>query len=222
VQAAVSRAGDLAFTDSLPGWPVRGLRAHLEAELGMPVALENDVNLAAVAERAAGTAEGVDGFVLLWIGDGLGLALDMGGSVYRGARGGAGEIGYLASSSAADAPDLTALFGGAAVRALESEHGADAPRHLASRIALGLGPVLAVLDPERIVLGGPVGAAGGETLARLVAEELARTTRWSPDVVTTRAREHPVLDGARASLRTGIRDRLLAEAARLTPAEGSP
>ncbi|MCU1543047.1 MAG: hypothetical protein JWM50_912 [Microbacteriaceae bacterium] len=223
VQAAVApRTDELAFTDTLPGWPAHGIRAHLEAELGLEVSLENDVNLAAVAERGAGTADDVEGFALLWLGDGLGLAIDIAGQVYRGSSGGAGEIGYLAAppvgpdSIGGETGDLTALFGAAEVDRLAREFGDSALHHLAPRIAAGLVPVLAVLDPERVVLGGPVGVRGGAILASLVADHLERTTRWSPDVVATRVPELAVLAGARELLLSGIRRRLFDEVSRIT------
>ena len=61
----------------------------------MPVEGENDVNLAAVAEREVGRAVGVDNFVLLWAEEGLGAAIVIDGRLHRGATGGAGEVGFL-------------------------------------------------------------------------------------------------------------------------------
>lgn len=222
VQAAVApRTDELAFTDTLPGWPTTGIRRHLERELGLHVTLDNDVNLAAVAERVAGTADDVEGFALLWLGEGLGLAIDIAGQVYRGARGGAGEIGYLAAppeyDNDADADDLTSLFGADAFARLKAEHGDGALEHLAPRIAVGLVPVLAVLDPERVVLGGPTGVEGGALLATLVAEHLERTTRWSPDVVASSVVDGAVLRGASELLLGEIRHRLFDEVFRITP-----
>src|SRR5205085_783786 len=64
----------------VPGWSRPGLVDELVARLGTTVHVDNDVNLAALAERAHGAAQGVDGFALLWLGDGgLGLAIDLGG-----------------------------------------------------------------------------------------------------------------------------------------------
>ncbi len=56
------------------------------------VILDNDVNLATIAER---TASGETDFVYLWLGSGLGAGVDIAGRVQRGATGSAGEIGYL-------------------------------------------------------------------------------------------------------------------------------
>jgi len=220
VQAAVAqRADELSFTDTLPGWPTTGIRAHLERELGVSVTLDNDANLAAVAERAAGSADAVDGFALLWMGEGLGLAIDVSGRIYRGAAGGSGEIGYLpvpeeGKALDPEAPTLTEFFGAAAWTRLRDTP--DAVAALAERVALGLVPVLAVLDPERIVLGGPTGREGGERLAALVGQRLAASTQWRPDVVATAVADHPVLRGAREVLIADVHSRLFEDVARIT------
>ncbi|HXW47040.1 MAG TPA: ROK family transcriptional regulator [Streptosporangiaceae bacterium] len=88
------RTGDPRLAVNLPAWH-EGVLQALRTDLGRPVTLENDVNLAAMAERAVGAAVGMDDFVLVWIGVGLGLATVLGGRVHRGVGGAAGEIGYL-------------------------------------------------------------------------------------------------------------------------------
>ncbi len=233
VQGSIDpRTDRLRFADTLPGWPAVGVRSRLEADLRIGVSIENDVNLAAVAERAGGAGAGTDGFVLLWLGEGLGLGIDVGGDVQRGASGGAGEIGYLPVPRAASAFDehaeeLQDLIGGipvarlagagdyaAALVALRRDPAlrASVVAQLAPRVALGLAPVLALLDPERIVLGGPTGAAGGPALAAAVAERVRRDTQWHPEVSATGIPTHPVLAGARvqltATLRATLFDRL--------------
>ena len=161
----------------------------------------------------------MDGFALLWMGEGLGLAIDVSGRIYRGAAGGSGEIGYLPvpeEGKALDpgAPTLTEFFGAAAWARLRGTP--DAVAALAERVALGLVPVLAVLDPERIVLGGPTGREGGERLAALVAQRLAASTQWRPDVVATAVADHPVLRGAREVLIADVHSRLFEDVARIT------
>jgi predicted NBD/HSP70 family sugar kinase len=247
VQAAISLDGDtLSFTDTLPGWPELGARRRIEDALGLDVLLDNDVNLAAVAERAAGAARDVASFALIWMGDGLGLAIDLGGSLHRGATGSAGEIGYLPVPRSAadldpDAEDLTDLLGGAAVMELRGVPAGDpgglagavrdlpdddrALSALADRVALGVVPVLAVLDPELVVLGGPTGLAGGERLAELVAQRLSGpvarritdSSRWRPAVHTSGIAGQPVLGGARRMLVGRIHDRLVADISTITP-----
>jgi len=225
VQAAISADGDaLSFTDTLPGWPELGARRRIEDALHLEVALDNDVNLAAIAERAVGAGQDVASFALLWLGDGLGLAVDLGGTLHRGAAGGAGEIGYLPVPRAAEglvagAEDLTDLLGGEAVAPLLANLDDDALNALADRVVLGVVPVLAVLDPELVVLGGPTGAAGGSRLAELVAERLSgiesrrleHSSRWRPAVRESGIAGPPVLGGARRMLVGRIHDRLVAD-----------
>jgi predicted NBD/HSP70 family sugar kinase len=88
------RTGDLRLVVNLPAWH-EGVHEALSSDLGRPVTIENDVNLAAMAERAVGAAQGAEDFVLVWIGVGLGLATVLGGRLHRGVGGAAGEIGYL-------------------------------------------------------------------------------------------------------------------------------
>src|SRR5260221_702879 len=85
---------ELLLTGNLPAWH-EGVLDALRSDLGRPVTIENDVNLAAMAERATGAAAGADDFVLVWIGIGLGLAIVLNGRMHRGVGGAAGEIGYL-------------------------------------------------------------------------------------------------------------------------------
>jgi len=82
-------------------------------------------------------------------------------------------------------------------------------RDLAGRIALGVVPVLAVLDPPLVVLAGPTGAAGGEELAEHVRAQVRRVSRWSPQVAATAVPDHPVIRGARELATADLRSRLL-------------
>ena len=88
------QTGDPQLAVNLPAWHEGALDA-LRDVLHKPVVIENDVNLAAMAEWAAGAAVGTDDFVLVWMGVGLGLATMLGGQLHRGTAGAAGEIGYL-------------------------------------------------------------------------------------------------------------------------------
>jgi predicted NBD/HSP70 family sugar kinase len=86
--------GEPRLAVNLPAWH-EGVLDALRSDLGRPVTIENDVNLAAMAERATGAAAGADDFVLVWIGIGIGLAIVLNGRLHRGVGGAAGEIGYL-------------------------------------------------------------------------------------------------------------------------------
>ncbi len=71
------------------------LKERVAALTGLPVALDNDGNAAAVAELARGAAQGANDVVLLTIGTGIGGGLILGGRPYRGSRGGAAELGHV-------------------------------------------------------------------------------------------------------------------------------
>ena len=124
------RTGDPRLAVNLPAWHEGALDA-LKSAWHKPVVIENDVNLAAMAERADGAAAGADDFVLVWLGVGLGLATILGGQLHRGTAGAAGEIGYLPVHGAPLHTDLRhpasggfqSLAGGSAVRELAAKYG---------------------------------------------------------------------------------------------------
>jgi predicted NBD/HSP70 family sugar kinase len=124
------RTGDVRLSVNMPQWH-EGVLGALRSDLRRPVTIENDVNLAAMAEHAVGAARGVDDFVLVWMGIGLGLATILGGRLHRGASGAAGEIGYLPVPGATLPEDLThpaaggfrSLAGAAEVQKLAAAHG---------------------------------------------------------------------------------------------------
>ena len=80
------------------GWHALALGARLQDRLGLPVLVDNDVNTLAVAERLYGRGRSIDHFITLTIGRGVGLGIIVGGELYRGARGGAGEFGHVRMS----------------------------------------------------------------------------------------------------------------------------
>lgn len=77
------------------GWRSLPLGTRLQERLGLPVLIDNDVNTLAVAERLYGRGRTVEHFVTVTIGRGVGLGIVVGGELYRGARGGAGEFGHV-------------------------------------------------------------------------------------------------------------------------------
>ena len=87
--------GAIHMADNIPGLDGVKLAKAVRSSLRVPVLLENDVNLAALGEHAAGAAQGRNTFVLLSIGTGLGLGIVVDGHLVRGARGAAGEVAYL-------------------------------------------------------------------------------------------------------------------------------
>ncbi|MFJ9249479.1 ROK family transcriptional regulator [Streptomyces sp. NPDC101776] len=87
--------GELRDTTGLPAWHRRLVAALHERLPDARIVVENETNLAALAEQRDGAAHDRDTFVLLWLGMGIGAAVVLDGVVRRGASGGAGEIGFL-------------------------------------------------------------------------------------------------------------------------------
>ncbi|MFD3525453.1 ROK family transcriptional regulator [Streptomyces sp. NPDC058653] len=121
--------GELRETSGVPAWH-RRLVAALQERLSATVLVENETNLAAVAEQRVGATRGQGTFVLLWLGLGVGAALVLDGKVRRGASGGAGEIGFLPVPGTSGLPSATgcdggfhSLAGSAAICELAESHG---------------------------------------------------------------------------------------------------
>ncbi|WP_190137374.1 ROK family transcriptional regulator [Streptomyces longispororuber] len=216
--------GRLRYAPHLPGWHSRTLRAELAEVLGTPVTIENDVNLAAIAEQYEGAAQDHDDFVLAWLDEGVGAAIVLGGTLLRGATGGAGEIGYMPVPGAPllRGPEGTpgsyrggfeSLVSGAVVR--ERAGGKELPDaladpavrdELAQHIATALAAVVAVVDPELVVLSGQVAKAGGEELRLRVTEELTGLALPCPLLRISELEGDPILTGALRTALTQARD----------------
>ncbi|MFJ4965484.1 N-acetylglucosamine repressor [Streptomyces sp. ADI96-02] len=125
--------GELRDSSALPAWH-RGLVRVLQQRLPATVLVENETNLAAVAEHRAGAARDRETFVLLWLGHGIGAAVMLDGKLRRGASGGAGEIGFLPVPGVRGLPSAVnceggfqSLAGSAAIGGLAVRHGLPLP-----------------------------------------------------------------------------------------------
>lgn len=85
-------------------WRDVELGPALEFKLRLPVRMDNDVNTLAVAERYFGAGRDAANFLLVTVGRGVGLGIVVGGEIYRGSHGGAGEFGHMTVDTSADAP----------------------------------------------------------------------------------------------------------------------
>ncbi len=85
----------MLFASNLPEWGRHGLVADLQAVFGPSLSVENDANLAALSERSFGWGSSASTFVYIMIGTGVGMGIIINGTLYRGAHGAAGEIGFL-------------------------------------------------------------------------------------------------------------------------------
>lgn len=218
---------DTAGFDLAPnlGSTEQGLAEELEAALGHPVLLENDVNVAAVGELHEGVGREADDFVFVAVGTGIGMGVVVGGSLVRGATGAAGEIGYLpVGADPFDAAhhrrgSLEERVAGHTLAeryerstgqrvttrdvfdrvAIGDPHAIDAVDDEARYLALALVSVNAVLDPDVFVLGGGIG-----TRPELLAPLRAWLGRLGCPVLDIRFSElghrAPVIGAARLAL----------------------
>jgi N-acetylglucosamine repressor len=77
------------------GWSNVPVAAPLADDLGLPVLVDNDVNTLTIAEQWFGRGHGVEHFLVITVGEGIGAGIVVNGKLYRGADGGAGELGHL-------------------------------------------------------------------------------------------------------------------------------
>ncbi len=215
-------------TPNIPGLEGRAFGRELGEQLGIDISLENDVNLAAVGERWAGVARGVDDFAFLSIGTGMGMGLVLGGELHRGNHGAAGEVDWALAGMAEDvdpsADGVAALAArlapaGAAGTSLTPPYDARAVfmaarggdtlartvvEEVARRIAAHIAPIAAVADPALVVLGGGLGT-NGDLLLTPVRRLLAAWMPYPPRVEISSLGEAAVLMGA---LAVGLRSAL--------------
>jgi predicted NBD/HSP70 family sugar kinase len=85
----------MALTGGLPDWDRPEALAGLRGAFGPSLAIENDVDAAALAERAQGHGQDFDDFAFVHVGTGIGMGLVLGGRLHRGAHGVAGEIAFM-------------------------------------------------------------------------------------------------------------------------------
>jgi glucokinase len=116
--------GIVIATSYLMGWRDVPFRTLLEAKLGVPAAVENDVNTAALAESKIGAGKGVRDFVFLAVGTGIGAGIVLNGRLFHGMGWSAGEIGYMLVPGTATTPvetgepgALERIVGGEGIRA---------------------------------------------------------------------------------------------------------
>ncbi|OEV02920.1 ROK family transcriptional regulator [Streptomyces oceani] len=163
--------GRLRYAQHLPGWHSPDLLEELATTLPMPFSCDNDVNLVAVAEHQLGVANDVDDFLLLWNEAGMGAALVIGGTLYRGWTGGAGEVGFLPVPGAPLVRDAARAGSGG----YQELAGAGAVLRLADELGVPRPPYARKMAVEHAAAGllseaargtGQVGDAGERLLQR--------------------------------------------------------
>ena len=206
----------LVHPPNLGGWRQVQLASMLEETVGCPVHLENDANLAALAEYQRGAGRGCRNLVYITWSTGVGGGLILDGQLYVGSRGLAGEIGHIVIDpegppcSCGQRGCLEALSGGASIerqtglsaqrlfeRAAEGDQDAVA---VFRRAASAMGRVLVTLthlfDPDVIAIGGGVATNSW----RMVQPILNDVLQGSPFIDPSR---RPALRRARLGQSTG-------------------
>jgi glucokinase len=85
----------VGMSPNIPGWKGANPKMHLESDLGLPVFVDNDVNVMALAESVFGAARGCSNVLAATVGTGIGGGILVDGKLYRGTVGGAGEFGHM-------------------------------------------------------------------------------------------------------------------------------
>lgn len=175
-------SGELRDSTGLPEWH-RSLVAALQERLPEArVIVENETNLAALAEQRDGVAADRDTFVLLWLGHGTGAAVVLDGALRRGASGGTGEIGFLPVPGTTGLPSAVdceggfhSLAGSAAIVELARSFGlliedASAPEPLAAGV---VGMAVALVAGNAEAADRDAQAASADRFLDTLADHLA-------------------------------------------------
>jgi predicted NBD/HSP70 family sugar kinase len=217
--------GALKMAGNLPGWEQPIVLTEFRRLFGRATVVENDVDAAALAERDHGHGSGVGTFAFVSVGTGVGLGLVIDGKLHRGAHGAAGEIAYLPLSNGdVDAAETkrrgtfeAAASASAVVRAakragmrgslsarrifLDAARGDPVAQAIvqeeAALIARALASIIAVVDPELIVLGGGLGRAPG--FAAEVGTALGALAPVVPEIRVSALGDDAVVDGCLAA-----------------------
>ena len=196
-------SGEVVYaTENLPEWTGANPAAFLGEVFGLPVAVENDANALAVAEKHFGAAKNASDFVCITLGTGVGGGAYIGGRLNRGRHffanalghipivpGGAlctcGKSGCLELYANASALMRYAASGNyeSCEALIDAANSGDstaqgAIRVLAGYLAIGCASLVNLLDPEMLILGGGL-AQNNPLLISALTEELAkRVTAW--------------------------------------------
>jgi predicted NBD/HSP70 family sugar kinase len=219
------RRDAMALTGGMPGWNRPAALAGLRNAFGPGLAVENDVDAEALAERAHGHGQDTDSFAFVHVGSGIGMGLVIDGKLHRGAHGVAGEIAFLplADDQEVDRGEarrrgvLEAVAAASAVvrqarragmrgpvsarRVFEASARGDTRASAvvaeeARLVASAICCVVAVADPQLIVLGGGIGQAPG--FAEAVTRSLGAVAPVLPEVKVSALGTDAVVDGCLA------------------------
>jgi glucokinase len=182
-------AGVVKLSHHVPGWENTPLAAQLAAEFGVPAAVANDANAAALGEWKFGAGQGAKSLLYVTVSTGIGGGWVLDGKIYAGADGVAGELGHVLAApggvpctcgrrgcleTEAAGPALARKMrdrAGSAGREWTGESVAQAAAagdalaqavldEAAAILGIGLASAINLMNPERVILGGGVARAG--------------------------------------------------------------
>ncbi|WP_344589156.1 ROK family transcriptional regulator [Actinomadura vinacea] len=176
----VAPDGSVVFCTVVPDWQGLHLGRELSRSFPCPVYVENDANLAAMAERWRGIAQDADDVVCVLAGLHTGVGAIIGGRLHRGRSGAAGEVGMLPELGLRDTmaaltgapigrfgPGEAEVEGVLAAAQLDDPEAVALLERLAARMSRGVAAMALAIDPEMIVVGGAMTRAGDRLIHEL-------------------------------------------------------
>ena len=172
---------------TMPAWDGIDVVDLFEDRIGLPVRMDNDANLGAVAEQWWGAGRGCDDFTYIKLGVGVGAGHVVGGALYRGSGGTAGEIGHMNIGGAdrcrcsrigcmemevgsdavvqsyvesVDPPIPVTIDDVVAACNAGDQSAAEIVANAGARLGTAIAPILNLLNPRKIILSGPLARAG--------------------------------------------------------------
>ncbi|MFE6996249.1 ROK family protein [Microbacterium sp. NPDC057659] len=166
----VDDAGRVTASVVIPDWSGIDIGSHIRQAFGCPVAVDNGVRLAAVAEHHLGVAQLVDDVLYLSVGNRIAAGLILGGSPRRGIHNAAGDIGRLAFRGLnTETGQITWRAADTAAEVFELARAGDVAATaeidaFVTELAHGIATLVLTVDPAMIVIGGGLSAAHGQLL----------------------------------------------------------
>jgi predicted NBD/HSP70 family sugar kinase len=204
----VESGGTVRLSSALPGWTGLPLAERLRRSFRCPVLVENDANVAAVAEHWKGVAVGTDDVVFVLAGLSPGAGSLIGGRLHRGFGGAAGEIGALHLLGREVTPEYLLSTTGEPLHPLDEPavervftlarqgdtQATDAVRRFLRRLVHDVAALVLAIDPELVVIGG--WAAGLDGILEPLQTELARYCLRTPRVALSALGQEAIATGA--------------------------
>ncbi|KMZ44728.1 MULTISPECIES: ROK family transcriptional regulator [Bacillales] len=198
-------SGTVSFSPST-GWMGSPIQQTIEARLGLPVIIDNDVNMMTLGEYVRGAGVGHTNVVYMYVGTGIGAGIILDGQFYRGSREAAGEIGFMMIGPVHNRPNgASGVFethysipgiqeqakgflsdlqeGSSVIEELiwHAKHNPEAKKLLADvyrHWAYGMANIISILNPEILILSGEMVHVDGEGVKQI--HEWLR--EWVPEV----------------------------------------